>query len=630
MYLFFVFFVSFCFSLGEYQYIFRGNWSGSVHISNNETVEQENTFHLYLEKSKNISGINAFGAHAEFKNASLLKFPASRLYFFGYSNPSNTSFFLFNLPKYHSYKLHTFMPNATKAAAQNGTDFYNFSSMHYVFQELTNQTNLLSFLVEIHNLKDIGIDDDLVIKPHKTFEEREKKIHKTLFQRIVDLFQKPEEQQKSRRVDGTADILKLDTSDDGLEIKKQLQNFKLIKRKINQNQNHVNAINRSEKSAFSILYSQNQINPSDDSQINQNQPEIQNPDNNMLNNPSELNKERLKRILRSSKTFDMDIALNGTFINNPNKIVLYGLQFDHLLFVSEGKILGVITSFQIILSYFAWTSLIKNFKSLISYKNLSLESFIMHIGFDFSYTLFIFSFAMEHTEFVFLFSFIFVCMISLYFSMQLGTLGCIWRASNHNLHEMSPEDVRFILFRLFTEVSFFMCLCSLSVSTAFEAPIICLPFLYSFFLPQIIHSAYYGTKGKKDTAFVNLVALQRLCPVWYFAYYEHNLVELCCPKIAYIVTCYVVLQTLIIHMQNKFGGSFFLPKRFQPEPFNYHSVVNDGEEHECAICMGIIDTTNPNEIMVTPCHHVFHTGCLLRWMDEQMICPICRASIPPL
>ncbi|KAI8926783.1 hypothetical protein BC831DRAFT_425303 [Entophlyctis helioformis] len=33
--------------------------------------------------------------------------------------------------------------------------------------------------------------------------------------------------------------------------------------------------------------------------------------------------------------------------------------------------------------------------------------------------------------------------------------------------------------------------------------------------------------------------------------------------------------------------------------------------------------------MVTPCHHIFHTECLERWMEIKLECPVCRAELPP-
>jgi hypothetical protein len=33
-------------------------------------------------------------------------------------------------------------------------------------------------------------------------------------------------------------------------------------------------------------------------------------------------------------------------------------------------------------------------------------------------------------------------------------------------------------------------------------------------------------------------------------------------------------------------------------------------------------------VMVTPCGHAFHKQCLLTWMNERLVCPICRTALP--
>lgn len=37
-----------------------------------------------------------------------------------------------------------------------------------------------------------------------------------------------------------------------------------------------------------------------------------------------------------------------------------------------------------------------------------------------------------------------------------------------------------------------------------------------------------------------------------------------------------------------------------------------------------------SEIMVAPCHHVFHTQCLERWLTIKTECPSCRSPLPPV
>lgn len=75
-------------------------------------------------------------------------------------------------------------------------------------------------------------------------------------------------------------------------------------------------------------------------------------------------------------------------------------------------------------------------------------------------------------------------------------------------------------------------------------------------------------------------------------------------------------------------------------------------EVDCTICLGNMDATQScndftadieseelkeymkevqaGPVMICPCKHVYHTGCLLSWMAVKMECPSCRAKLPPL
>ena len=77
-------------------------------------------------------------------------------------------------------------------------------------------------------------------------------------------------------------------------------------------------------------------------------------------------------------------------------------------------------------------------------------------------------------------------------------------------------------------------------------------------------------------------------------------------------------------------------------------ATNEGKRvFDCAICMQDLEVPVVNArsgeaggggatllarrmYMVTPCRHIFHTGCLEGWMKYRLQCPICRESLPPL
>lgn len=78
------------------------------------------------------------------------------------------------------------------------------------------------------------------------------------------------------------------------------------------------------------------------------------------------------------------------------------------------------------------------------------------------------------------------------------------------------------------------------------------------------------------------------------------------------------------------------------------SSMND--EELCAICMNSLSVgpdiqfdpviiekpyikrleLKTNELMRTPCNHMFHIPCLVNWMQIKMECPSCRKELPPV
>lgn len=50
---------------------------------------------------------------------------------------------------------------------------------------------------------------------------------------------------------------------------------------------------------------------------------------------------------------------------------------------------------------------------------------------------------------------------------------------------------------------------------------------------------------------------------------------------------------------------------------------------DCVICYNDIDLSKKKGYMLAPCDHLFHTDCLMQWMDIKMECPICRKELPP-
>ncbi|GMJ01375.1 hypothetical protein HRI_003806700 [Hibiscus trionum] len=54
--------------------------------------------------------------------------------------------------------------------------------------------------------------------------------------------------------------------------------------------------------------------------------------------------------------------------------------------------------------------------------------------------------------------------------------------------------------------------------------------------------------------------------------------------------------------------------------------VEDGEKGDCMVCLEELRVGF--EASQMPCSHVFHGGCIQRWLKQSHYCPICRFEMP--
>jgi mitofusin len=59
-------------------------------------------------------------------------------------------------------------------------------------------------------------------------------------------------------------------------------------------------------------------------------------------------------------------------------------------------------------------------------------------------------------------------------------------------------------------------------------------------------------------------------------------------------------------------------------------VIAAGADESAAGMGGTSMILQRRQYMVTPCRHIFHTGCLEGWMRYRLMCPNCREVLPPL
>ncbi|KAG6533865.1 hypothetical protein ZIOFF_007743 [Zingiber officinale] len=55
-------------------------------------------------------------------------------------------------------------------------------------------------------------------------------------------------------------------------------------------------------------------------------------------------------------------------------------------------------------------------------------------------------------------------------------------------------------------------------------------------------------------------------------------------------------------------------------------MVTAEESDSCSICLEDLGMTAP--VLAMPCSHLFHPGCLKKWLEQSCSCPLCRFSLP--
>ncbi|KAL1717484.1 hypothetical protein EV715DRAFT_202986 [Schizophyllum commune] len=138
----------------------------------------------------------------------------------------------------------------------------------------------------------------------------------------------------------------------------------------------------------------------------------------------------------------------------------------------------------------------------------------------------------------------------------------------------------------------------------------------------------------------------------YFLANEGNVFEIGERAWARPLVLFMFLQAGFVVLQSWVGPTFFMPARLatRNDVYDYHpSLPTDLEAAlgDCAICMEAIDIGGEGgsgeketsmaplrgarkEYSLAPCHHLFHTKCLERWLAIKNICPQCRRPLPPL
>eukprot|EP00271_Cylindrocystis_brebissonii_P007345 TRINITY_DN20736_c0_g1_i1.p1 TRINITY_DN20736_c0_g1~~TRINITY_DN20736_c0_g1_i1.p1 ORF type:complete len:732 (+),score=135.19 TRINITY_DN20736_c0_g1_i1:651-2846(+) len=178
---------------------------------------------------------------------------------------------------------------------------------------------------------------------------------------------------------------------------------------------------------------------------------------------------------------------------------------------------------------------------------------------------------------------------------------------------------------------------------------------YAFWLPQIVNSVVRDARRPLHPHYILGMTITRAAiPLYAFGCPKNFMRIQPSPEWCMALIALLGGQAGLLLLQHYFGARCFIPKQFLPEKYSYFRKPERGSPLlsnstssgggggngasdescsalDCVICMAPVDDAPRSTLrMVTPCEHLFHTGCLQRWMDIKMECPTCRRPLPPI
>lgn len=143
-------------------------------------------------------------------------------------------------------------------------------------------------------------------------------------------------------------------------------------------------------------------------------------------------------------------------------------------------------------------------------------------------------------------------------------------------------------------------------------------------IPQIIFDYFIPLRNIKNTIYMFLVMYIRFFETsYYFLHFQNKSISL-------IIFAFILIffQSLIFIIQSLLHSVLCVKKREKTIGFrNCNKTIETPTD--CPICYCEINP-HSHDYIITPCNHVFHVDCLTRWMNVDMICPMCRSNLQPI
>lgn len=212
---------------------------------------------------------------------------------------------------------------------------------------------------------------------------------------------------------------------------------------------------------------------------------------------------------------------------------------------------------------------------------------------------------------------------------EMRYLLMIWKARNWRVNNTGWDTVRRELSLLYSRFYAALLIGVLAIYHMQNHLNIIIFGMYSYWLPQILRTAYLDARRSFLLPYALLSSSARLLAPLYFLGCPSNFLHLRPrPRLCIGLVCWSLLQIVWMESQARWGGRWFIPRRLRPPKYEYSRPFAVHSQGDCVICMQNLEDEETSAVMVTPCDHAFHSECLLKWMEIKLECPTCRRALP--
>lgn len=295
--------------------------------------------------------------------------------------------------------------------------------------------------------------------------------------------------------------------------------------------------------------------------------------------------------------------IDGKIISYKNDIMFTLLQMNYTLFKQTNSVFLAFLGISTIFSIFAWNNLNShNSPSNNVLKNyLNPLTLIILTSSDISLTFSLFEIQIIKP---FLFYFILLARASMFIFQEIPLLFIMYRAIELDLQLLffSFFLLLFILISYVTSFPFIGSNIFGDVTRSFA------------FIPQIIFGIFDKKYQITPSKFTILYAIS-LSFIFFHNHFLENIFNVKSPLKGTLLFFSTWTQVMVLYFQTR-----------KAKKTAYLYDAPNEEADECPICLLPIELGDGAK---TPCEHLFHKNCLIRWMAIKNECPLCRNPIPP-